>query len=108
MRWIPKSLSPHVEHVVLLAEDGEFRSPVEGLQRDGVQVSGVSTICSQPPMIAGDLCRQTDSLIKLDEIRAVIGHPPPTSVLPGPIDWFLKVGVPQEFPCEPLLRELHE
>ncbi len=41
-------------------------------------------------------------------MKDVIGCLPPTSVLPGPIDWFLEIGVPQEFPCEPLLRELHE
>ena len=31
-----------------------------------------------------------------------------TSILPDPFDQSLEVGVPQEFPCEALLRELHE
>ncbi len=106
-------LSPRVDHVVLPAGDGGIRSPMECLKCEGVrvsvvQVSVVSTIRSQPPTIADKLRRQADSFIKLDEMRDVIGCPPPMSVLPGPIDWFLEIGVPQEFPCEPLLRELHE
>ena len=101
-------LSPRGSHVVLPAGDGGIRSPMECLKCEGVQVSVVSTIHSQPPTIADKLRLQADSFINFDEMRDVIGRPPSTSVLPGPIDWFLEVGVPQEFPCEPLLRELHE
>jgi uncharacterized LabA/DUF88 family protein len=36
----------------------------------------VSTIRSQPPMIADDLRRQADNFIELDELREVIGRPP--------------------------------
>ncbi|MCC7319401.1 MAG: hypothetical protein IT542_00325, partial [Rubellimicrobium sp.] len=38
--------------------------------------SVVSTIRSQPPMIADDLRRQADNFIELDELREVIGRPP--------------------------------
>ena len=69
-------LAPHVDHVVQFSGDGDFRPLVEGLQRQGVRVSVVSTIRSQPPMIADELRRQADSFIELDDLKDVIGRPP--------------------------------
>jgi len=66
----------HVDHIVLFSGDGDFRPLVEALQRRGVRVSVVSTIRSQPPMIADDLRRQADNFIELDELKDVIGRPP--------------------------------
>jgi uncharacterized LabA/DUF88 family protein len=68
--------APHVDHIVLFSGDGDFRPLVEALQRKGVRVSVVSTIRSQPPMIADDLRRQADNFIELDELKDVIGRPP--------------------------------
>jgi len=53
-----------------------YRPLVEALQRKGVRVSVVSTIRSQPPMIADDLRRQADNFIELDELKEHIGRPP--------------------------------
>lgn len=69
-------LAPRLDHVVLFSGDGDFRPLVESLQRQGVRVSVVSTIRSQPPMIADELRRQADNFIELDELREVIGRPP--------------------------------
>ncbi|MEM9755591.1 MAG: NYN domain-containing protein, partial [Pseudomonadota bacterium] len=69
-------MAAHVDHIVLFSGDGDFRSLVEALQRRGVRVSIVSTIRSQPPMIADDLRRQADNFIELDELKDVIGRPP--------------------------------
>ena len=69
-------LAPRVDHVVIFSGDGDFRPLVESLQRQGVRVSVVSTIRSQPPMIADELRRQADNFIELDELRDVIGRPP--------------------------------
>ena len=66
----------HVDHIVLFSGDGDFRPLVDSLQRKGVRVSVVSTIRSQPPMIADELRRQADNFIELDELRDVIGRPP--------------------------------
>ena len=71
-----KELAARVDHVVLFSGDGDFRPLVESLQRQGVRVSVVSTIRSQPPMIADELRRQADNFIELDELREVIGRPP--------------------------------
>ncbi len=69
-------LAPRIDHAVLFSGDGDFRSLVESLQRQGVRVSVVSTIRSQPPMIADELRRQADNFIELDDLREVVGRPP--------------------------------
>ncbi len=69
-------LAPRLDHAVLFSGDGDFRPLVESLQRQGVRVSVVSTVRSQPPMIADELRRQADKFIELDELRDVIGRPP--------------------------------
>lgn len=69
-------LAPRLDHIVLFSGDGDFKPLVESLQRQGVRVSVVSTIRSQPPMIADELRRQADNFIELDALREVIGRPP--------------------------------
>ena len=69
-------LAPHLDHIVLFSGDGDFRPLVESLQRQGVRVSVVSTIRSQPPMISDELRRQADNFIELAELKDVIGRPP--------------------------------
>jgi len=69
-------LAPRVDHIVLFSGDGDFRPLVESLQRQGVRVSVVSTIRSQPPMISDDLRRQADNFIELDDLKDVLGRPP--------------------------------
>ena len=69
-------LAPRVDHIVLFSGDGDFRPLIESLQRQGVRVSVVSTIRSQPPMISDELRRQADNFIELEELKDVIGRPP--------------------------------
>jgi uncharacterized LabA/DUF88 family protein len=69
-------LAPHIDHMVLFSGDGDFRPLLEAVQRQGVRVSVVSTIRSNPPMISDDLRRQADNFIELDELKDVIGRPP--------------------------------
>ena len=68
-------LAPHVDHIVLFSGDGDFRKLVESLQRQGVRVSVVSTVRSQPPMISDELRRQADNFIELDDLKDVVGRP---------------------------------
>jgi uncharacterized LabA/DUF88 family protein len=42
----------HVDQIVLFSGDGDFRSLVEAVQRRGVHLTVVSTMASQPPMVA--------------------------------------------------------
>lgn len=74
-------MSEHLDHVVIFSGDGDFRPLVESLQRQGVRVSVVSTIRSQPPMIADELRRQADNFIELDDLRDVLGRPPREPVM---------------------------
>jgi uncharacterized LabA/DUF88 family protein len=65
-----------VDHYVLFSGDGDFRSLVESLQRKGRKVSVISTVSTQPPMIADDLRRQADHFVDLVTLRKDIGRDP--------------------------------
>lgn len=67
-------IAPYIDHLVIFSGDGDFRSLVEALQRKGKRVSVVSTIRSQPPMIADELRRQVDNFIEMDDLSDVIGR----------------------------------
>ena len=69
-------MAEKIDHMVLFSGDGDFRPLVAAMQRKGVRVSVVSTIRSNPPMIADELRRQADNFIELDELKEVIGRPP--------------------------------
>ena len=45
----------YIDQMVLFSGDGDFRSLVAAMQRRGFRVTVVSTIATQPPMIADDL-----------------------------------------------------
>lgn len=69
-------LVPTVDHFVLFSGDGDFRCLVEALQRKGRKVSVISTVSTQPPMIADDLRRQADHFIDLVSLKKDIGRDP--------------------------------
>jgi uncharacterized LabA/DUF88 family protein len=80
-------IATHADQIVLFSGDRDFRSLVEAVQRRGVRVTVVSTICCQPPMVADDLRRQADVFIDLMELRASIAREPldrPVSREPRP------------------------
>ena len=64
-------MSTQVDHVVLISGDGDFRRLVEAVQRRGVRVTVISTIRTQPPMVADELRRQADFFLDLSELQ---GH----------------------------------
>ena len=67
-------MAEHLDHMVLFSGDGDFRSLVEAVQRRGVRVSVVSTVTTQPPMVADELRRQADEFIDLVHLVAKIGR----------------------------------
>jgi uncharacterized LabA/DUF88 family protein len=69
-------MAEHLDEIVLFSGDGDFRSLVEALQRKGVRVSVVSTITTQPPMVADELRRQADEFVDLVHLIAKIGRDP--------------------------------
>jgi uncharacterized LabA/DUF88 family protein len=67
-------LSEYLDHIVLFSGDGDFRSLVEALQHKGKRVSVVSTLKTQPPMIADELRRQADNFIDITSLKEQIGR----------------------------------
>jgi len=67
-------LAPSVDHIVLFSGDGDFRRLVESVQRRGRRVSVVSTLRTQPAMVADDLRRQADHFIELVDLQPVIAR----------------------------------
>ncbi|MBC7952676.1 MAG: NYN domain-containing protein [Rhodospirillaceae bacterium] len=67
-------MAPHLDHVVLFSGDGDFRRLVEAIQRKGVRVTVVSTVRSQPPMVADELRRQADTFIELLDLESQIAR----------------------------------
>ena len=67
-------MAEHLDHIVLFSGDGDFRRLVEAVQRKGLRVTVVSTVRSQPPMIADELRRQADVFIDLVDLQAEIGR----------------------------------
>jgi uncharacterized LabA/DUF88 family protein len=65
-------IADRIDHAVLFSGDGDFRRLVESVQRRGVRVSVVSTLRTQPPMVADELRRQADTFIELGELMTQI------------------------------------
>ncbi|MCH7865285.1 MAG: NYN domain-containing protein [Proteobacteria bacterium] len=65
-------MAEHLDHVILFSGDGDFRRLVEAVQRKGLSVTVVSTVVSQPPMVADELRRQADHFVELQDIQADI------------------------------------
>jgi len=69
-------LAAQIDEMRRFSGDGDFRSLVEAVQRRGVRVTVVSSMASQPPMIADELRRQADVFTDLVELRAKVGRDP--------------------------------
>jgi uncharacterized LabA/DUF88 family protein len=67
-------MAEHVEHIMLFSGDGDFRRLVEAVQRKGVRVTVVSTVRSQPPMVADELRRQADHFLELQDLAPAIAR----------------------------------
>ena len=67
-------LAKHVDQIVLFSGHADFCPLVEAVQRRGVHVTVVSTMRSQPPMIADELRRRADVFTDLAELKAVISR----------------------------------
>lgn len=73
-------LSEHLDHIVLFSGDGDFRSLVAALQHKGIRVSVVSTLQTQPPMVADELRRQADQFIDIADLEKDISRDPTARV----------------------------
>lgn len=62
-------MCPHYDVAVLFSGDGDFRSLVKSVQGKGKIVRIVSSLHTNPPIIADELRRQADSFVDLYDIR---------------------------------------
>lgn len=67
-------LSDNLDHIILFSGDGDFRSLVAAIQEKGKRVSVVSTLQTQPAMIADELRRQADQFCDLANLEAAVGR----------------------------------
>jgi uncharacterized LabA/DUF88 family protein len=65
-------LAKNLDHVVIFSGDGDFRSLVSALQQMGKRVSVVSTLQTQPPMVADELRRQADQFVDIADLEQLI------------------------------------
>jgi len=66
------AMADRVDAVTLVSGNGAYRSLIEAVQRKGVRVSVVSTIRTQPPIIAEELRRQADDFVDIDDLAEKI------------------------------------
>ena len=69
-------LAETLDHIVIFSGDGDFRSLVAALQMKGKRVSVISTLQTQPPMVADELRRQADEFIDLAHLSQRVGRDP--------------------------------
>ena len=69
-------MAEHIDHAVIFSGDGDFRRVVEAVQRKGARVTVVSTMRSQPSMVADELRRQADNFLELQDLRSQIQRQP--------------------------------
>jgi uncharacterized LabA/DUF88 family protein len=69
-------MAARLDQMVLFSGNGDFRPLIKAVQRQGVRVSVVSSICTHPRMIADELRHQADTFIDLKELQSLIGRAP--------------------------------
>ncbi|MEL6856983.1 MAG: NYN domain-containing protein [Pseudomonadota bacterium] len=69
------ALAEHLDHLVLFSGNGDFRCVVEAVKAKGVRVTVISSIKSQPQVVADELRREADAFIDLEEMADLIARP---------------------------------
>lgn len=60
------------DHIVIVSGDGDFRMLIEQLQKNGKEVTVISSARTQPSVVADELRRQADNFIDLDDYRLLL------------------------------------
>lgn len=83
-------MAEHLDHIVIFSGDGDFRRLVDAVQRKGVRVTVVSTVKSNPPMVADELRRQADNFIELTDLEDTITRPASSGEHKNPYDDYIR------------------
>ncbi len=78
-------LAEHLDHIVLFSGNGDFRRVVEAVKAKGVRVTVISSVKSQPQVVADELRREADAFIDVEEMADLIARPRKESEDPGTI-----------------------
>ena len=65
-------LGKQLDHIVLFSGDGDFRYLVAAMQEKGKRVTVISSLVTQPSMIADELRRQADQVVEFADLRSEI------------------------------------
>lgn len=57
------------DHIILVSGDGDFRMLIEQLQKNGKEVTVISTSRTHPSVVADEIRRQADNFLDLDDLR---------------------------------------
>jgi len=69
-------LADRIDAMVLFSGDGDYRPLLKAMQRRGVHVTVVSTLATQPAMVADELRRQADAFLDLADLKPKLGRDP--------------------------------
>jgi uncharacterized LabA/DUF88 family protein len=92
-------LADTLDHIVLFTGDGDFRALVAALQQKGRRVSVVSTLQTQPPMVADELRRQADQFIEIADLEEHICRDPASRPMREPRDMTSRAAVNHRRPA---------
>ena len=67
-------LAPSLDHIVIFSGDREYAALVVALRQAGKRVSVVSTLETQPAMVADELRRAADQFVDLADLESVISR----------------------------------
>jgi uncharacterized LabA/DUF88 family protein len=67
-------LAKYIDRAVIVSGDGDLRSVVAALQRQGVYVTVASTMRTNPAMVADELRRQADAFLDIDDLKTQVGR----------------------------------
>ena len=76
-------LAPRLDHLVLVTGDGDYTPLVAALQQAGKRVTVISTLATQPSMVADELRRRADQFIDLGALAEYIARSPDTPRTPA-------------------------
>lgn len=68
-------LAENLDHIILFSGDGDFRYLVAAIQQRGKRVSVISTLQTQPAMVADELRRQADQFVDIADLEELIVRP---------------------------------
>jgi uncharacterized LabA/DUF88 family protein len=68
-------LAENLDHIIIFSGDGDFRYLTAALQERGKRVSVVSTLQTQPAMVADELRRQADQFIDIADLEKWVARP---------------------------------